>query len=78
MLLFNMMKKKIESKSKVFSVSFRESEVGEMNGFLDKMKKETGFKISRNEFVRRAVLAQVRYFSKKGTIEYKKIFSSVE
>ena len=63
-------------KSEVFSVSVRPEEIDEMNEFLDEMASDTGFRISRNEFVRRAALAHIR-FSREYGKEYHEIFKTI-
>lgn len=64
-------------KSEVFSVSVRPEEMDEMNAFLDEMSKKTGFRISRNEFMRRAALSHIRFANEYGK-EYHEIFKTVD
>lgn len=63
-------------KSEVFSVSVRPEEMDEMNDFLDEMSKKTGFRISRNEFMRRAALSHIRFANEYGK-EYHEIFKTI-
>lgn len=53
------------SKVKVFSVSFKELDLSEIATALSEMKSMFGAKVSRNELVRRATIAHVRFMRLK-------------
>lgn len=53
-------KKKIR-KGRVFSVSLRQSELDYVDQYLEDYCQRNGVELSRNELVRRAVLAHARY-----------------
>ena len=50
-----------DRKGKNFSVSFKEKELDAIGQHLAELEKETGYKLSRNEFIRRAALATMNY-----------------
>lgn len=51
-------------------------EIDEVDKYVEELIAESGFKISRNEIVRRATLAHVR-FMKERNKEYMEIFKKV-
>lgn len=66
-------------KSKLFSVSFKPEDLEELSEFLEAMGKETGTAFSRNEIIRRSMLAHIRYVKQKGKKKaYTKIFKDVK
>lgn len=64
-------------KSELFSVSFKPEDLSELKDFLEKMRGETGVALSRNELIRRAMLAHIR-FNEKGAKTYKEVFKEVK
>lgn len=65
-------------KNKVFSVSMQELEVEEIDGYIETLQEEFGFSISRNELIRRATLAHIRFTQENDeSFEYKEIFKRV-
>lgn len=66
------------AKDKVFSVSMSTQEVIDVDTFVEELIKESGFKISRNEIIRRATLAHIKYVKdKKKTKDYMEVFKGV-
>jgi len=63
-------------KDKVFSVSMMEGEVNEIENYIAELEKEHGFSISRNELVRRATLAHIRFMQADDS-NYAEIFKKV-
>ena len=61
-------------KDKVFSVSWRSLEVNDIEEHLKEFHEATGFEISRNELIRKATLAHIKYLKLKGTPEEKNYF----
>ena len=64
---------------KNFSISMLPSEIKEIENYLQKALDETGFPISRNEFIRRAVLNHLDMVERNDEIskEYMEIFKKV-
>lgn len=48
-------------KSKVFSVSFTVDDVKEIDAFVARLGSELGMKISRNQIIRKAAIAHIRF-----------------
>jgi len=67
-----------EIKSEVFSVSFKPSETKEIKEFLDGVKDMIGTKPSRNDIVRRATLAYVRFMRSNQKVSYLKLFKEID
>ena len=67
---------KTKRKTKLFSVSFREEDLPELQKHLDNIKAETGMSMSRNELIRRSVLAHIR-FTAQPESDYREIFKHV-
>lgn len=63
-------------RKKNFSVSFRPKEISEVDEYVERLIAESGYKISRNEIIRRATLAHIRFMEENG-IDYKEIFKGV-
>ena len=53
--------KRSKRKSELFSVSFKPEDLSELQALLDRQENETGNALSRNELIRRAMLAHVRF-----------------
>ena len=68
--------KRSKRKSELFSVSFKPEDLGELQGFLDKQYSENGVALSRNELIRRAMLAHVRFMDQDAKT-YKEIFKEI-
>ena len=65
-------------KNKVFSVSMKQKETEEIDEYVEKLQEEFGFSISRNELIRRATLAHIRFTQENDeSLEYKEIFKKV-
>jgi len=64
-------------KERLFSVSFTEADMKEINAHLDEQKQKTGLSFSRNEFIRRSTIANVRA-SKNGGNDFMEQFRTVE
>lgn len=67
--------KSSKRKDQVFSVSMRSEELEKVQNFLDWVKKETGFEISRNEFMRKCALAHIK--SVKEGLVYEEAFKNI-
>ncbi len=63
-------------KDKVFSVSMVHDEVLEVDKHLAALVAKTGMELSRNEFIRRSVLAHVRYSRNKSGSKYMDVFKT--
>ena len=50
-----------KDRKKPFSISLYEPEIGEVDSFVKNIGKRLGFYISRNEVIRKVLLAHVRY-----------------
>lgn len=69
---------KKNKKDAVFSVSMKTDEVGEIEEYINNLETQLGFTISRNELIRRATLAHIRFTQKNDeSLEYKEIFKRV-
>ena len=66
MLDINMEDTKQKRKSKIFSISLRESEMEQVQKFLGDFKSKTGFTLSRNEFIRKAVISHIHFYKHGG------------
>ena len=65
-------------KNKVFSVSMVKSEVDDVDKYVEKLIKESGYKISRNEIIRRATLAHVKFMEDQNeNKDYMEVFKGV-
>lgn len=53
--------KRSKRKSELFSVSFKPEDLAELQNHLEKQRDETGVALSRNELIRRAMLAHIRF-----------------
>ena len=53
--------KRSKRKSELFSVSFKPEDLAELQALLDRQENETGNALSRNELIRRAMLAHVQF-----------------
>lgn len=69
--------KRSKRKSVLFSVSFKPEDLSELQAFLDKMRDATGIALSRNELIRRAMLAHIRFVGQNEKA-YKEIFKEVK
>lgn len=77
------MKKSVKKKPKVkvFSVSFSEDDLAEVERFLADMKSEMGFSPSRNNWIRQTCVAATRYArerKKNPKVSFDEIFKAVE
>lgn len=61
-------------KDKIFSVSMRSTELDDVEVHLDKLEESTGYKVYRNELIRKATLAHIKYMELKDTPEEKSYF----
>jgi len=64
-------------KERLFSVSFTETDMKELVSYLEDEKRQHGLAFSRNEFIRRSVLASVRT-RKNGGQDFIEQFKLVE
>jgi len=68
--------KRSKRKSELFSVSFKPEDLEELEKFLGKQKADNGVALSRNELIRRAMLAHVRTIGQDEK-SYKEIFKDI-
>lgn len=69
--------KETKRKTKLFSVSFRDEDLDKLEQYLKDVKRQTGFELSRNELIRRAVLAHVGFKRKGSSPEYDDVFKAI-
>jgi len=73
--------KRSKRKSVLFSVSFKPEDLEELQHFLEDMRDENGVALSRNELIRRSMLAHVRFMEySKGEITpiYQDVFKNIK
>jgi len=71
-----MEKVKSRRKTELFSVSFRAEDLAELEEYLKDMKRQTGLELSRNELIRRAALAHVRFKKVDADPDYDEAFKA--
>lgn len=74
---------KTEPRNKTFSVSFTESGLKKLKKRIEQLHADTGYKISRNQFVYKATMAAIEYQRLVESGEWKnvsfdEIFKSIE
>jgi len=67
--------KKLKRKTKLFSVSFRGEDLVEVEEYLKDVKSKAGYALSRNELIRRSVLAHIRHM--KNGADYGQVFKEI-
>ncbi len=65
-------------KTKLFSVSFRIEDLIELEEYLRETKRVMGLELSRNELIRRSVLAHVRFEKDDSDLTYSEIFKNID
>ena len=63
-------------RKKNFSISMKPKEICELDKYIEELIAESGYRITRNEIIRRATLAHVR-FMKDVKKDYKEVFKGV-
>ena len=65
-----------QDRKKNFSISMKPREISEVDKYIEELIVDSGFKVTRNEIIRRATLAHVRFMKNKNK-DYKEIFKGV-
>ncbi len=68
--------KESKRKSVLFSVSFKPEDLSELKTFLEKQLAKNGIALSRNELIRRAMFAHIRFMGQTEK-SYKEIFKDI-
>lgn len=61
-------------KEKVFSISMSKKDMQEIDEHVEKLERESGYLLSRNELIRRATLAHIRFSKKSDSKTYEETF----
>lgn len=68
---------KTNRKNRVFSVSFRDQDLEEIEKHIDGVNEKSGYSPTRNELIRRATLAHIRH-KEDPSVPYDEVFKSVQ